>query len=169
MTEPTIALKQNLINIGLEEDADFLRQAMQLLSQMLMDLEVEQQVGASKHERTPERKNYSNGHRQRTWKTRIGENDPAIPKLRKGSYFPSLLEPRRPTEKALLAVIQEAYLKGVSTRKVDDLLKALGLIGIDKSGVSKICAIEESVPAGMPQKSTKRAISLQPMSRYLYI
>jgi len=139
MTEPTIALKQYLINIGLEEDADFLQQGIQLLSQMLMELEVDQQVGASKHERTPERKNYRNGHRQRTWKTRVGEIDLAIPKLRKGSYYPSLLEPRRPTEKALLAVIQEAYLKGVSTRKVDALLKALGLTGIDKSSVSRIC------------------------------
>jgi len=139
MTEPTIALKQYLINIGLEKDADFLRRAVQLFSQMLMELEVDQQVGAGKHERTPERKNYRNGHRQRTWKTRVGEIDLAIPKLRKGSYFPSLLEPRRPTEKALLAVIQEAYLKGVSTRKVDALLKALGLTGIDKSSVSRIC------------------------------
>ena len=139
MTEPTIALKQYLINIGLEKDIDFLRQAVQLLSQMLMELEVEQQVGAGKHERTSDRKNYRNGHRQRTWKTRVGEIDLAIPKLRKGSYFPSLLEPRRPTEKALLAVIQEAYLKGVSTRKVDALLKALGLTGIDKSSVSRIC------------------------------
>ena len=139
MTEPTIALKQYLINIGLEEDADFLHQGIQLLSQMLMELEVDQQIGASKHERTPERKNYRNGHRQRTWKTRVGEIDLAIPKLRKGSYYPSLLEPRRPTEKALLAVIQEAYLKGVSTRKVDALLKALGLTGIDKSSVSRIC------------------------------
>lgn len=100
MTEPTIALKQYLINIGLEEDADFLGQGIQLLSQMLMELEVDQQVGASKHERTAERKNYRNGHRQRTWKTRVGEIDLAIPKLRKGSYYPSLLEPRRPTEKA---------------------------------------------------------------------
>jgi len=138
MTDPTIALKQYLINIGLEEDADFLQKGVQLLSQMLMELEVEQQIGAGKHERNPERKNYRNGHRQRTWKTQVGEIDLAIPKLRKGSYFPSLLEPRRPAEKALLAVVQEAYLKGVSTRKVDDLLKALGLTGIDKSEVSRI-------------------------------
>jgi putative transposase len=138
MTDPTIALKQYLINIGLEEDVDFLQQGVQLLSQMLMELEVEQQIGAGKHERNPERKNYRNGHRQRTWKTRVGEIDLAIPKLRKGSYFPSLLEPRRPAEKALLAVVQEAYLKGVSTRKVDALLKALGLTGIDKSEVSRI-------------------------------
>ena len=78
---------------------------------MLMDLEMDQEVGAGKHERTDKRKNYRNGYRQRTWKTRVGEIDLAIPKLRKGSYYPSLLEPRRPTEKALLAVIQEAYLK----------------------------------------------------------
>ena len=116
MTDPTIALKQYLINIGLEEDADFLRQGIQLLSQMLMELEVDQQVGASKHERTPERKNYRNGHRQRTWKTRVDEIDLAIPKLRKGSYFPSQLKPRRPAEKALLAVVQEAYLKRVNTK-----------------------------------------------------
>ncbi len=138
MTDPTIALKEYLINIGLEEDADFLQQGVQLLSQMLMEVEVEQQIGAGKHERNPERKNYRNGHRQRTWKTRVGEIDLAIPKLRKGSYFPSLLQPRRPAEKALLAVVQEAYLKGVSTRKVDALLKALGLTGIDKSEVSRI-------------------------------
>lgn len=138
MTDPTIALKQYLINIGLEKDADFLQQGLQTLSQMLMELEVEQKIGASKHERTPERKNYRNGHRPRTWKTRVGEIDLAIPKLRMGSYFPSLLEPRRPTERALLAVVQEAYLKGVSTRKVDALLKALGLTGIDKSEVSRI-------------------------------
>jgi transposase-like protein len=76
---------------------------------------------------------------QESWETRVGEIELAIPKLRKGSYYPSLLEPRRPAEKALLAVVQEAYLKGVSTRKVDDLLKAMGLTGIDKSKVSRIC------------------------------
>ena len=139
MTEPTIALKQYLINIGLEKDTDFLRQAVQMISQMLIELEVDQQVGASKHERTHTRKNYRNGHRQRIWKTRVGEIDLAIPKLRKGSYLPSILEPRKPAEKALLSVIQEAYLKGVSTRKVDDLMEAMGLTGIDKSSVSRIC------------------------------
>lgn len=139
MTDPTIALKEYLINIGLDEDADFLRQGVELLSQMLMELEVEQQIGAGKHERTPERSNYRNGYRERTWETRVGEIDLAIPKLRWGTYFPSLLDPRRPAEKALLTVIQEAYLKGVSTRKVDALVKALGLSGIDKSKVSRIC------------------------------
>lgn len=139
MTDPTIALKQYLINNGLEHDTDFLREGVQILSQMLMEIEVEKKIGAGKHERSPERSTHRNGYRQRIWKTRVGEIDLAIPKLRKGSYFPSLLEPRRPAEKALLAVIMEAYLKGVSTRKVDDLVKALGLKGIDKSQVSRIC------------------------------
>jgi len=139
MTEPTIALKEYLYNIGMEKDADFLRQGVELLSQLLMEAEVEHQVGAKKHERTEKRSNYRNGYRQRSWETRVGEIELAIPKLRQGSYYPSLLEPRRLAEKALLAVVQEAYLKGVSTRKVDDLLKALGLTGIDKSKVSRIC------------------------------
>jgi transposase-like protein len=139
MTDPTIALKEYLNNIGMNKDADFLRQGVELLSQLLMEVEVEHQVGAKKHERTPKRSNYRNGYRGRTWETRVGEIELAIPKMRKGSYFPSLLEPRRPAEKALLAVVQEAYLKGVSTRKVDDLLKAMGLTGIDKSKVSRIC------------------------------
>jgi len=148
MTELTIALKEYLYNQGMEKDADFLRQGVELLSQLLMEAEVEQQIGAKKHERTEERSNYRNGTRKRSWETRVGEIELSIPKLRKGSYYPSLLEPRRPAEKALLAVVQEAYLKGVSTRKVDDLLKALGLTGIDKSKVSRICkeldqAVEE--------------------------
>ncbi len=152
MTKPIISktaiteLKQYLTKIGMDADADFLRESVQLLSQMLMEVEVEQQVGAGKHERTPERNNYRNGYRERTWETRVGEVELAIPKLRKGSYFPSLLEPRRPAEKALLAVVQEAYLKGVSTRKVDALVKALGLTGIDKSRVSRICkALDQAV------------------------
>ena len=148
MTEETIALKEYLYNIGMEKDADFLRQGVELLSQLLMEAEVEQQIGAKKHERSEKRSNYRNGSRKRRWETRVGEIELAIPKLRQGSYYPSLLEPRRPAEKALLAVVQETYLKGVSTRKVDDLLKALGLTGIDKSKVSRICkeldqAVEE--------------------------
>jgi len=139
MTEPTIALKEYLYNIGMDKDADFLRHGVEILSQLLMEAEVEQQVGAKKHERSEKRSAYRNGYRKRNWETRVGEIELAIPKLRTGRYYPSLLEPRRPAEKALLAVVQEAYLKGVSTRKVDDLLKALGLTGIDKSKVSRIC------------------------------
>jgi len=96
-------------------------------------------IGAGPYERSDGRKTYRNGHRQRTWETRVGEIPLQIPKLREGTYFPSLLEPRRRSEQALLSVIQTAYVQGVSTRKVDDLLRALGLTGIDKSRVSRIC------------------------------
>jgi transposase-like protein len=153
MTDPTIALKEYLINIGLDGEADFLRQSVELLSQMLIELEVEQQIGAGKHERTPERSNYRNGYRERTWETRVGEIQLAIPKLRQGSFFPSLLAPRRPAEQALLAVIQEAYVKGISTRKVDDLVKALGLSGIDKSKVSRICQELDEVVAEFRERA----------------
>jgi transposase-like protein len=132
----------------MEKDSDFLRQGVELLSQLWMEAEVEQQISAKKHERTEQHSNYRNGSRKRRWETRVGEIELAIPKLRQGSYYPSLLEPRRPAEKALLAVVQEAYLKGVSTRKVDDLLKALGLTGIDKSKVSRICKeLDQAVEA----------------------
>jgi len=157
MTDPTIALKAYLHSIGMNKDADFLRQGVELLSQLLMEVEVEHQVGAKKHERTPKRSNYRNGYRERTWETRVGEIELAIPKMRKGSYFPSLLEPRRPAEKALLAVVQEAYLKGVSTRKVDDLLKAMGLTGIDKSKVSRICKELDQAVAQFRQRQLQES------------
>ena len=105
----------------------------------MVELEAAKQIGAGRYERTPERKTYRNGHRDRVWETRVGEIPLRIPKVRDGSYFPSLLEPRRRSEKALLAVMQQAYVEGVSTRRVDDLLQALGLTGIDKSRVSRIC------------------------------
>ena len=139
MTNPSVALKEYLINIGLDQDVDYLRESVQLLTQMVIELEAEEQIGADKHKRTPKRNNHRNGYRKRSWETRVGEIELRIPKLRKGSFFPSLLDPRRRTEKALLAVVQQAYIEGVSTRKVDDLLKALGLTGIDKSKVSRIC------------------------------
>jgi len=138
MTEATIALNEYLNKIGMEADSDFLRQAMKMLSQKLIELEAEQEIGAGKHERSPTRTNQRNGYRQRRWETRVGEIELEIPKLRRGSFYPSLLEPRKRSEKALLAVVQEAYINGVSTRKVDKLVKALGLSGIDKSKVSRI-------------------------------
>ena len=139
MTNPTIALTEYLHKLGVAQDKDFLQESVRLMSQMLMELEVEQQAGAARHERTPERKTYRNGYRERGWETRVGEINLRIPKLRSGSYFPSLLEPRKRAEQALLAVVQQAYVEGVSTRKVDDLLQAMGLTGIDKSQVSRIC------------------------------
>ena len=139
MTKPTIALLEYLHKMGMDQDKDFLKESVRVMSQMVMELETQQITGADLHERTPDRKNYRNGYRERIWETRVGEIDLRIPKLRVGSYFSSLLDPRRPSEKALLAVVQQAYIEGVSTRKVDDLLKAMGLTGIDKSAVSRIC------------------------------
>lgn len=122
-----------------EQDGDVLREGIRVLSQALMETEVAGLIGAERHERTADRTAYRNGTRTRTWDTRMGTIELAIPKVRPGTYFPSLLQPRRRAEHALLAVVQEAYVHGVSTRKVDDLVKALGVDGISKSEVSRIC------------------------------
>src|SRR3990172_10042531 len=139
MTDTTMALMEHLRNMGLEPDEGFLQEALQRLTQTVVELEAAKQIGAGRYERTPERRTYRNGHRDRVWETRVGEIPLRIPKVRDGSYFPSLLEPRRRREKALLAVIQQAYVEGVSTRRVDDLVKALGCDGISKSQGSRIC------------------------------
>jgi len=114
-------------------DADLLREMIGFTAQRLMELEIEGLTGAAHGERSPERINQRNGYRDRLWETRAGTVDLRIPKLRKGSYFPGFLEPRRLAEKALAAVVQEAYVHGVSTRSVDDLVKAMGMTGISKS------------------------------------
>ena len=120
-------------------DADLLREMIGFTAERLMALEVEGLAGAAHGERTPERINHRNGYRDRVWETRAGTVELKIPKLRKGSYFPGFLEPRRMAEKALTAVIQEAYIQGVSTRSVDDLVQAMGMSGISKSQVSRLC------------------------------
>jgi transposase-like protein len=129
-------------------DDDLLREMMAYVANRMMDLEVESLTGAAHGERTPARTNRRNGYRERDWQTRVGTVELEIPKLRKGSYFPGFLEPRRAAEKALTAVIQEAYVQGVSTRSVDDLVKAMGMTGISRSQVSRLCAeIDERVGA----------------------
>ena len=120
-------------------DADLLREMIGFTAQRLMALEVEDLTGAAPGERSAERINQRNGYRDRVWETRAGTVELHIPKLRKGSYFPAFLEPRRMAEKALTAVIQEAYVQGISTRSVDDLVKAMGMSGISKSQVSRLC------------------------------
>jgi putative transposase len=120
-------------------DPDFLREMISFTAQRLMALEIETLTGAEPGARTPERLNHRNGYRDRDWETRAGTVELRIPKLRKGSYFPAFLEPRRMAEKALTAVIQEAYIQGVSTRSVDDLVQAMGMTGISKSQVSRLC------------------------------
>jgi putative transposase len=118
--------------VGLGLQPDFLREAIRVMSELVMELEVSQQIGAERYERSDKRTTQRNGYGERTWETRVGEIDLHSPKLRQGSYYPSLLEPRRRAEQALLAVIQQAYIEGVSVRRVDDLLKALGLTGLTK-------------------------------------
>ncbi len=136
MTMDRIGLKE-LVEKG--SDTDLLREMIAFVTARMMDMEVEGLTGAAHGERSDDRMNSRNGYRTRAWETRAGSVPLAIPKLRKGSYFPSFLEPRRASEKALVAVIQEAYIQGVSTRSVDELVKAMGMTGISRSQVSRLC------------------------------
>lgn len=136
MTDDMMSLRALLEK---SSDADLLREMVGFAAQRLMELEVESLTGAGHGERSADRINHRNGYRDRDWETRAGTVDLRIPKLRKGSYFPAFLEPRRMAEKALAAVIQEAYVQGVSTRSVDELVKAMGMTGISKSQVSRLC------------------------------
>ena len=139
MVKERMDLLELLHKGGMDGDVDFLREALRVLVEGIMDAEVSSRIGAEYGERSPERVTQRNGYRSRAWDTRVGTMELHIPKLREGSYFPSLLSPRRRSERALLAVIQQAYVEGVSTRRVDDLVKALGCEGISKSQVSRIC------------------------------
>ena len=131
-----------------QADGDLVREMLAFAAERIMEAEVEARTGAAKGARTALREVQRNGYRDRDWDTRAGRITLEIPKLRKGSYFPSFLEPRRTAEKALVAVIQEAYVHGVSTRSVDDLVKAMGAGGMSKSQVSRLCAeIDERVNA----------------------
>lgn len=136
MAEDSIALMDLVEKYA---DDDLFRDLGQFVLQRLMELEAEQQIGAGKHERNGERSTHRNGYRARRLETRMGTMNLKIPKLRSGTYFPSFLEPRKMSEAALVAVVQEAYVKGISTRKVDDLVQAMGMSGISKSQVSKLC------------------------------
>jgi transposase-like protein len=145
MTEDRLPLAELLQKAG---DGDFLRAVAEAVLQILMESDVEGLIGAGRHERSVDRLNYRNGYRDRTLDTRLGTLALRVPKLRQGSYFPPFLEPRKMSEKALVAVIQEAWIGGVSTRRVDDLVQAMGLSGISKSQVSKLCKeIDERVQA----------------------
>jgi putative transposase len=122
------------------EHGDVLRDSLAWLVEELMNAEATALAGAELGERAPDRRQTQrNGYRQRRWDTRVGALELAIPKLRQGSYFPSFLEPRRRAEQALVAVVQEAYVNGISTRKVDRLVEQLGLQGMSKDTVSRLC------------------------------
>jgi transposase-like protein len=137
--EMRMALEALLRKADVEQDVDFLREGARVFSEALMELEVTRHVGAERHERTPERTGQRNGYREREWDTRVGTIEVRVPRVRDGSYFPSLLDPRKRGERALVAVVQEAYVQGVSTRRVDELVQALGISGISKSQVSRLC------------------------------
>jgi transposase-like protein len=136
MTDPTMALRALLEK---SSDTDLLRDMVGFTAQRLMELEAESLTGAPYGKRSEDRVNQRNGYRDRAWETRAGTIELRVPKLRHGSYFPGFLEPRRMAEKALTAVIQEAYVQGVSTRSVDDLVQSFGMSGISKSQVSRLC------------------------------
>lgn len=139
MAERIIAA-DGALDKGLEgSDGDFLREGLQGFVQRLIEAEVAELIGAGRYERTVDRQTYRNGSRERKWQTRLGELALHIPKLREGGYFPSFIEPRRRAEKALVSVVQEAYVAGVSTRKVDELVEVMGGTGISKSTVSRLC------------------------------
>ena len=151
MTTPSFASQElltRLENVGAAGDVDKIRTILQAALQHLIEVEAALSVGADRYERSPDRTNHRNGVRAKVLDTGAGRLDLSLPKFRHGSFFPSLLEPRRRIDRALLAVIQEAYVHGVSTRKVDDLVGALGGCSISKSEVSRICAhLDEELSA----------------------
>ncbi len=134
-----MALSELLRKARADRDADFLREGMKVLGETLMEIEVTEHVGAERYECSDDRRGVRNGFRERQWDTRVGTVDLKVPRVRDGSFFPTILDPRKRAERALAAVIQQAYIEGVSTRRVDDLVKALGMEGISKSQVSRIC------------------------------
>jgi putative transposase len=141
MAEDRMALLETVRKAIGDGDVDFLREGLRVLAEAVMEAEVTEVTGVPHGERDPERRlTRRNGYRERRWDTRVGSVELSIPRVRDGSYFPSLLEPRRRAERALLAVVQEAYVAGVSTRRVEDLVEALGITSMSKSQVSRMCA-----------------------------
>jgi putative transposase len=160
----------DVLRKGQECEADFLQEGVRWLVQELMEAEVSAQIGAGRYERTDERTTQRNGYRTRPWATRVGTIDLAIPKLRNGSYFPSWLEARKRGEQALISVVAEAYVQGVSTRKVEAVVQSLGIAGISKSEVSRMAA---SLDAQVEAFRTRRLEAAYPYmwidARYEYV
>jgi putative transposase len=144
MTTPEVVAKTLIAEHG-----DFLREAVAMVAAELMEAEISSQIGAGRSERNPDRATHRNGYRERLWETRVGEIELAVPRKRSGeAYFPSFLEPRRPCEQAIVSVVMEAYVNGVSTRKVDRLVEQLGISSMSKDRVSTLCReLDERVTA----------------------
>ena len=154
MAEDRMAVLDMLRKASAEGNVDVLREGVRVLAEAIMEAEVSELTGAAKGERAPDRRlTNRNGYRERRWDTRVGTIGLAIPKVRDGSYFPSLLEPRRRAERALLSVVQEAYIAGVSTRRVEDLVEALGIASMGRSEVSRICAALDAEVATFRSRS----------------
>ncbi len=154
MTEDKMAVLEMLRKAMVDGDVDVLREGVRVLAEALMEVEVTALTGVPKGERAPDRRlTNRNGYRERRWDTRVGTIELSIPKVRDGSYFPSLLEPRRRAERALLSVVQEAYVAGVSTRRVEDLVEALGIASLSKSEVNRICTALDSEVAAFRSRS----------------
>jgi putative transposase len=142
----SMTVREAASKLLVEEHADILREAVRVMVREVMEAEVSAAAGADWYQRSPEREAQRNGYRRREWDTRVGTIELAIPRLRTGSFFPSFLEPRRRSEQALVAVVQEAYINGVSTRKVERLVEQLGIGGMSRSAVSRMCqALDEQV------------------------
>jgi putative transposase len=154
MAEDRMAVLETVRKAVADGDVDFLREGVRVLAQAVMEAEVTELTGVPKGERDPERRLTSrNGYRDRRWDTRVGTMHLSIPRVRDGSYFPSLLEPRRRAERALLAVVSEAYVLGVSTRRVEDLVEALGIASMSRSEVSRICTVLDAEVETFRQRS----------------
>ena len=154
MAEDRMAVLETVRKAIAAGDGDFLRESVRVLAQAVMEAEVTELTGLPKGERDPERRLTSrNGYRDRRWDTRVGTMHLSIPRVRDGSYFPSLLEPRRRAERALLAVVSEAYVLGVSTRRVEDLVEALGIASMSRSEVSRICGVLDAEVETFRQRS----------------
>jgi putative transposase len=166
MTDDRIPLAELMTKSG---DGDFLRTVAESVLQIIMEADVDGLIGAGRHERSGERSTWRNGYRDRTLDTRLGTLNLKIPKLRTGAYFPGFLEPRKTAGKALVSVIQEAWIAGVSTRRVDELVQAMGMSGISRSSVSKLCKdIDERVNAFLKRRSSASGPvsgSMPPISR----
>lgn len=157
MADPKVAGPDVLAKLLSEVEGDFLREALRHFLQALMEADVSAQIGAEKYERSEDRLTQRNGYRSRTWETRAGALALKIPKLREGTYYPGFLEPRRRSERAIVSVVVQAYVHGVSTRHVEDVVQALGMTGISKSEVSRMCGeLDELVESFRTRPLSKR-------------